>query len=171
MNSAYYPDIEASALLHCRSIFDQMADDPLWLERPGCHYDDDLKDKIRALWGRGKVVSAVAQVVEPAPVILGGEGKNPWDGVGEELTSLYNELRNFKGVVGEDGEVIPIEAKDQMAFFRTATSLLDKIVGLSERANNVKSVSEFTSRVIAVFDEVLTPQQRTQAMSKLGVEL
>ena len=159
MNNTYYPEVDPTWFLPLRVIFTALQGDPLWLERPECPYDEETCSAIREVWlqQRGERTERATRTAKPL-----GDSEDRWTQLEEELTTLYDELRNFQSGVSID------DAKEHMAVFRTATSLLDKLVGLSERANNVKSVSEFRARVLGVFDEILTPDQRSTAMEKLA---
>ena len=156
MNNSYYPELDVGNLLPLKVVFGSMANDPLWLERAECPYDVDQVEALREMWLAFRVRG---EKVAREPVEETGD---KWGDLEAELNQLYHDLRTYSGTV-EEGD-----AKEKMAYFRTATSLLDKMVGLSERAHNVKSVSDFQARVIAVFDEILSGEQRTRAMEMLG---
>jgi hypothetical protein len=54
-----------------------------------------------------------------------------------------------------------------MTYFRTATSLLEKIVGINERAVGLKHIHDFQQGVLAIFDDELKADQRTRVMERL----
>ena len=160
MDQNYYPpEIDTGLLLPIRCVFDGMLNDPLWLERRQCPYDTETVDALRDLW---VTFRASKEIVVPTAVTSINDGENKWDNIETELTSLYDDLRNHSKTMTLD------DAKEKMAYFRTATSLLDKITSIGERVQNVKAVSDFQARVMMIFDEVLTPEQRTTAMEKLA---
>lgn len=157
----YYPDIEAlgpNFLLPLQAVCEQMANDPLWLERRDCPYGDETKAKLRAC------LSTPKGPREPLPdePLLEGEGK--WDALTREAEMLYRDLSRLKA------EMAGTETKDQLAFYRTATILLEKLVALGERSANLRQISEYQSRVLKVFDAVLDPEQRTRATTLLKGE-
>lgn len=157
----YYPDIEPAVLVQVKVAFAAMTNDPLWLERNECPYDEDVAEALRSLYAAGRARETGSGGGRPAAPELLVEGPAKWENLEGELLQIYNELRAFT-------KLLDTTDKDQLAGFRTATSLLDKIVGLGERAKNIRAVSEFQSAVITCFDQVLTPEQRTQAMGILG---
>lgn len=166
MSDDFYPDVMPGGLLPAKLIVQGMEGDPLWLERRECPYDDETKHEITTFWemvraNRAETVSSNA----PPAIELDDQGEIKWDTLSDELTKLYNDLRSFQTTGTGDGS--RLDPKEQMAFFRTATSLMDKIVGLGERTMNIKQVSEFQGRVMAVFEAVLKPDQRTRAMEML----
>lgn len=153
----YYPEFDAGWLLPLRLVFESMQGDPLWLERQECPYDTEMTAALRDLWTKFR---AKAETKAVKSNLANADDK--WTQLSEEMTNLFDELKNFSSDISID------DVKEQMAYFRTATSLLDKITGLAERIHNVKTVSDFRGRVLQVFDEVLTPEQRTIAMEKLA---
>ena len=161
MENSFYPEVDHTWLLPLQVIFDNMANDPLWLERNECPYDPDVVNALRTVWMKFKIKPIVV-------VGAGGERKsladadNTWAQLTIEMTKLFDELRNFSQDIDE------ADVKEKMAYYRTATALLERIAGLGERANNVKSVSDFHSKVLSVFDAVLDPAQRTRAMEMLA---
>lgn len=151
----FYPNFEPMSLLPVKIAFEAMGNDPLWLERPECNYDPDTIETLRELFASKHMVKALTQVISNTP--------RKWDELGDELVNLFNELRGWQSTVNPDD-------KEQLAGFRTAVALLDKIVSLGERAKNIKAVSDFHNKVVRVFDQILTPEQRTTAMEMLSIE-
>ena len=89
------------------------------------------------------------------------EEGDKWQRLEAESNKLFRELSRA-------GDLI--EHKDnteKMAYFRTATSLLDKIVGIQERTANLKKISQFHAEVLRIMDDVLTEDQRTTVMMAL----
>lgn len=157
----YYPEIDGTTVLPVRLALNQMIDDPLWLDRPQCPYDEETTEVLRALWleVRGVREKAAQPRAERKPL---GEGASKWAELASEAEGLFQELRDFR-----DG--IPIEdTKDRLAYYRTATVLLDKMVALGERSLNLRNVSEFQEKVVSVFDQIMTPEQRTRATEMLA---
>ena len=153
--SNYYPNMDSVVLFPTKLVLGSMLNDPLWLDRAECPYDTETKDELRTLFSQ---LRAPGKTVR-AEVARSGDRMTD---LSDDLDTLFNDLREFSGHITEG------DTKEWMAYYRTATSLLDKITGLSERALNVKAVSDFQAKVIAVFDDILTPELRTLAMEKLG---
>ena len=157
MATTYYPDITQAMLIPIHLVLDIMADDPLALERAACRYPPEVVASLRALWTK---VSSGETAQEVVP-IAGRETVAKLDALDEELTQLLDSLR------GLALKMDPNDTKEQLNYFRTATALIAKLTDLQERMANVKEVGTFHAKVIAVFDDILTPEQRTQAMEKL----
>ena len=84
-----------------------------------------------------------------------------WTRLERESNKLFKSLTDFEG---------KLDTKDnaeQMAYFRTATSLLDKIVGIQERTANLKQISMFHDTVLRIMEDILDPGQRTNVMAQL----
>lgn len=78
-----------------------------------------------------------------------------------ETTALFQELRDAKGNFAVD------DHSERMSYFRTSTSLLEKLVGLKERSLNVRQISRFYGVVLQVMEEVLEPTQVTEVRERL----
>ena len=158
MATVYYPEITPGMLIPVHLVLDIMADDPLALERPTCKYPPEVVASLKALWAKLQTVPDAVPEVVP---IAGRESVNRIDALDDELTKLLDSLR------GLALRLDPEDTKEQLNYFRTATSLIGKLTELQERMANVKAVGEFHAKVISVFDDVLTPEQRTQALVRL----
>lgn len=77
----------------------------------------------------------------------------------KELRETYKELNTHKPSSEEDAAM--------MSYYRTRTSLLEKILGLIEQAHNQKQVSDFFAIVISILEETMSPTQQTQFMERL----
>lgn len=89
------------------------------------------------------------------------EPTDKWGRLEKESNKLFKMLTEFSG---------KLDAKDnteQMAYFRTATSLLDKIVGIQERSANLKQINLFHEAVLTTMEDVLEPEQRTAVLENL----
>jgi hypothetical protein len=154
----FYPTVEAGSLVPVSIIFAGLASDPLWLERKACPYDPATRAEIQAVWASarlghdGHAKSAPAQQGEELPL-------SDVD-LERDLNRLHHELIRAKTDADTEG-------KGDLGYFRVAVALMDKIVGLRERLNGVRAISDFRNLVFKVFEEVLTPDQRTKAITIL----
>lgn len=83
----------------------------------------------------------------------------------EKLEHESNELFDALTAAGKD-----LKDKDnaeRMAYFRTSTQLLERIVGIQERALNLKKLAEFQQLVLSIMDDVLDGDQRAQVRDRL----
>lgn len=169
MDNHYYPDIEGAWLLPLKVAFEGLRGDPLWLERKGCPYEEEVVEALRELWGmvrNSASAGAPEQKERPERAPL---GEDRWERLGQDAEALFQDLMAYKDDLdGIDDEGKAMKPSDRLAFYRTAAQLLDKLLTLGERAKNLKQVSDFQNRVLAVFEEVLTPEQRTRALTMMG---
>lgn len=105
---------------------------------------------------------AISKTVETGKSAV-EDDREPWVMLYEETRDLYSNLKNTE--IMED-----TNTSEKMAYFRTATSLLEKLVSLQERSLGLKEVGEFQHKVMDILETVMTPAQRTQVMEKLEKE-
>lgn len=145
MSEAFYPELPDSFVFALTVILENLAEDPEYLD-----FSPYSAEEIAVL-GR---FSALEEVE-----IL--ENGDKWSRLERESGALFKALTDAgKDMTGSDHA-------QKMAYFRTATSLLDKIVGIQERVANLKQISTFYSSVIGVLEEVLDAGQRTDVLNKL----
>lgn len=121
--------------------------EPGLLGDPDCPYSADTVAALRSL------DQAVAEVSE-APA-------DKWAKLERETSRLYDELKDSKDNLSIEDHA------ERMSYFRTATSLLDKLVGLQERAVGLKAIGTFHQTVLDIMEDVLDPGQRTDVMQRL----
>jgi hypothetical protein len=148
-----YPIIDPKSLIPLRIIQAELTKNPEYLDHEDCPYPADLKAFLRVF------ASLVVPVGARKP-FLGLHG-DKWAILESEANKLYDDLRNFSDEIGR-GDVA-----ERMSYFRTATSLLEKIVGINERAVGLKHIHDFQQTVLAVFEEELTADQRTRVTERL----
>lgn len=100
--------------------------------------------------------------VDADPSLAGTSGEmSKWELLEKQSDELFQALteagRNLKDK----------DDAARMAYFRTATSLLERIVGIQERAVNLKRVSQFQQAVLSIMDEVLDGDQRAAVRERL----
>lgn len=144
----YYPDVDPEGVWALELVLRSAKDDPTYLlESP---YDDE-------------VVAALQRIVGQVEQMLDEEldGADKWTRLEVETRRLFDALMAEQAMIGDR------ENAEKMAFFRTATSLLDKLVGIQERAANLKQVSLFHTTVLTVMEDILDAGQRTEVLERL----
>jgi len=121
--------------------------DPGLLNDPECPYSADTRVVLAGLQG-GK-----AEVAETP--------RDKWEKLERETGRLYDELKDSKDNLSIEDHA------ERMSYFRTATSLLDKLVGLQERAVGLKAIGTFHQTVLDIMEDILDPGQRTDVMQRL----
>lgn len=144
----YPPDLPDGAAFCLDLILQRMAEEPDFLDH--APYPQEDKDVL------AKLESRIEQIEEED---LDEDSK--WGRLEKESNKLFKMLTDFSDKLNDKDNT------ETMAYFRTATSLLDKIVGIQERTANLKQISLFHDTVLAVVEDVLDAGQRTQVMEQL----
>jgi hypothetical protein len=143
--SKYFPPLSNDALWAFSVIFEHLLSDPEYLEHEECPYPRDFREKLSKIKAKTTISEAEIEEID----------------LESEAHTLFLELRESKDHLTSDDNA------ERMSYFRTATSLLDKLIGMRERANNIKRVSAFYSSVLGVMEEVLEPAQVTVVRNRL----
>jgi len=149
---SYYPPFDEKVLWAIDVIRQQVENDPEYLDHPDCPYLPKSKEVLR-------------RIIRPQRIAeewdVETKGLNKWEKLELETTRLFEDLKRTKEDLSIDDHA------GQMAYFRTATSLMDKIVGLQERAMGVKKIHQFQQTVLDIMEDVLDAGQRTEVMERL----
>ena len=71
----------------------------------------------------------------------------------DESEQLYRQLKSF----GSDFK--DVSTAEQMQFYRTATTLMEKLLTLKERAANVKAVEKYYATVVECMEAMDVPER------------
>lgn len=146
---AYYPTLDLQTLKGLKIVLQLSSEDSSYfLDTP---WSGEIQLLVEELTKPKKIVHQAAPVEKK-------EGEEEWEFLARETRGLYDGLK----VAG-----IGLEGNELMAFYKTSTSLLEKLLAMQERANNLKHVSDFYQLVLDVMEDSLTGDQRTTVMQKL----
>lgn len=135
----FYPNIELVAIQSVVTALKLMQTDHEWLEE--APYP-------------GEVVRLLTELSGTNPSM----DKDPSDiDLLFETQKLYRDLNNTPRGSGAEA----------MAYFRTASVVLGRLLDLTAKAEEIKQYKEFKERVYALFENVLNPDQITDAMEFL----
>lgn len=137
----FFPDVDEWAV---RILLENLRADPNYLDHEDCPYSDEF----RTLFRGGAVEMGEIEDLD----------------LEAESLRLFTELREAKDSMGGDDHA------ERMAYFRTSTSLLDKLITMRERAQNVKAISRFYRVVLDLIEEMLEPGQITRFRERLKEE-
>lgn len=118
------------------------------LDDDDCPYSMETRLLLLKLLVKGDVVAEVTP-------------RDKWEKLEQETQALYDDLKESKDNLTTEDHA------ERMSYFRTATSLLDKLVGLQERAVGLKAIGTFHQVVLDIMEDVLDPGQRTEVMQRL----
>ena len=142
----FHPVLDETAIWALQVIATGLANDPGYLE--GAPYPEDVQKLLGGGRGRGRE---------------GGIDEATIDGfdVMEEVEALYLDLKSQRADFGVK------DAAEKMAYFRVSAALLEKLVNLRERANNVRQIGLFYAEVLDVMGSVLDVGQRERVRERL----
>lgn len=150
----YYPTLDPQTMKNISVIQKLAAEHPsYWLTAP---YSGEIQLQLEGMFFRKKASEKADKEEAELPI---NDDRESWQFLYEESRNLYINLKNAKPT-GDDPAA-------QMGYFRTATSLLEKLLSMSERANNLKQVSDFYALVMDIMEGVMSPTQRTEVMERL----
>lgn len=153
--SEYFPPLDSKTLWGLNIIAQQIAEDPDYLA--GSPYLSSDLEVINKMVGN----LAVAAEKTTAAAVTEDAGLDKWQKLEKESNYLFQQLKEFGDTV-KAGDVA-----ERMSYFRTATSLMEKLVNLQERALGLKQMSVFQSTVMEILDTLCTADQRTEVMTRL----
>lgn len=182
MTSPYYPNLHLGAIASLLTLRQQSEMHGDYLDNEACPYDEDTKDQLRRLLAPTiveKVVEVpvekiVERIVEKrvevaAKAAEGGGKRGPKpkstgvsdDEIGKEIGEIRQELKQLK----VDGRALQVA--DKIQIIKTRAALVEKMLSMSERVQNVKRLSLFQSVVMGVLDDLMTDELRQEFMKRL----
>lgn len=147
--SDYYPPLPEGSVFALDVILQNLAQDPEYLS-----VSPYSEEERRVLDQLGAHMSEIEDLENASDV-------DKWVKLERETQSLFSSLRT----AGD--ELRSGDSAQQMAYFRTATALLEKLVGIQERTANLKQIHQFHNTVLSVMEDTLEPGQRTEVMARL----
>lgn len=158
MSDYHYPDLTEHAQWAVRTVLTLAKEDSNYLKSPDCPYDPALVKLIESTIWVKLDVSGSSDTPPPSTPITEDEIDST---LAEDLYSVFTELKNYGKSIGQSDQT------ERMAYFRTATSLLERLVSARERALGVKQIKTFQDTVLTIMEDSMTPNQRTEVMDRL----
>lgn len=146
MADFFYPTIDATTVKNLLVMRQLVEEHPAYfLESP---YPTSVESDINLLFKHTRKA-----IVAPSPP----DAPEEID-VEAELRVLYTGLKNAKPNMDDS---------DQMGYYRTSTALLEKLLGLQEKARNIKAMSDHHRTVLNFIEEVCSPTQVEEFLKRL----
>ena len=150
----FYPVISEDAVMAINLARSYIAKEgPEWLDKRECKYSPTIKKFLTE--------SVVTGVGVPAEVEDLFEGNDEPEVLDRQIQKVLNRMDAMEAQLGG------MEPNEKLAFFKTRTALLEKLITLREKTNNLKEMSEFKATIITFLDEICTPDQITELMERL----
>jgi len=154
--SYHYPDLGEKAEWALGIIATLGTENADYFLHQDCPYEGRTLVLLQAMCQTPKDAPAA-----PATVVTDDEVASIDTTIEQDLLAVLKDLKHYGATLTNADQT------EKMSYFRTVTSLLEKLTMLRERAVGVKQVKEFEGAVLGVMEEVLTPEQRTQVMDGL----
>jgi len=149
---SYYPQLPEGAAEGVELILRALSEDPEYLQDPDCPYSLADIESLQRIAGLDQLWMDDEDDEED----------------GDQWARLERDTKRiFKSLMAEQQSLGNKDNAEKMAFFRTATSLLDKLVGIQERAANLRQIHKFHDTVMTIMEDVLEAGQRTEVMDRL----
>lgn len=147
--SFFYPSIDPKTIKSLVTIAQLAGEHPSYfLQSP---YGSEVEELIKRL--NSTTSKAIFTNSDPtAPT-----SADPYQGLSIELEVIYADLKSSK----------PSSDEEKLTYIKVASGLLERLLGLKERALNVKAISDFQKGVMEIMEDTFTPSQRTEVMEKL----
>lgn len=162
MTDRHYPYIDDLVGWALHTAVTLTIEDHAYLTDPECPYDPKTKQFVKEVvafrTGRSASSQAQPEVKKPLPPVSEDEIDST---LASDLHAVFRDLKDYgKGISATD-------QTERMAYFRTATSLLERLVNARERALGVKQIKDFQDTVLNIMEEICSPDQRTEVMDRL----
>ncbi len=167
---AVYPNIRPEAVMTMNIVVMNIEQDPSYLDRAECPYPKEVKDffrkKIEVIKGKRPKVSGSGSNEGEGEGDDGGngglfEGKDELIVLDTQIIQLIEDLEDFSQKL-DVGDV-----SEKMAYFRTKTALIEKLVTMRERISNLKEINDFRLTLLSFMNEICTKDQITELMHRL----
>ncbi|WP_157861996.1 hypothetical protein [Methylobacterium sp. Leaf361] len=159
MTDRVFPNLPQTLGFSFEAIRQQMEVDPGFLTDPACPYPDQLKGFLRKL-----VAPARGAEIDPEDAIF-REGQ----GLDDEADSLIREVKtaiNSMKRLQRDMESSD-DIGERLQFLKNYSSLMDRYLGIQEKAHGLKQMYEFQRLVIEIMEQVLDKDARLDFKERL----
>jgi len=164
MSERTFPRLEPSLGLQLKAIALQMEVDPGYLADERCPYPAELREQLRRLVSREAVVASVE-----ATFSEGQTQTEATDSLIEEIQAAINLMKKITTEMDRDGA----DVKERMDWLKNYGNLVDRYLGLKEKAQGSKAMIEFQRIVLTAMEQVMSKDQIFELKKKLraaGIE-
>lgn len=145
----FYPTVREETILSLNVVVQALERDPTYLDNPDCPYSDTIKAFFRT-----------KAAVSEAPIDLFADEEDLVV-IDQQIQAVINDLEAFSKTLGN------ADHSEKLAYFKTKTTLIEKLISMKERVFNLKEVNEFRNTVLSLLDDVCDKDQVTKFMQSL----
>lgn len=149
-----YPDISFNNVFDIYNIGQNMRRDPGYLE--DSPYSETIRKTIRLIFGQEEAPINSSPVSRPQPEAINFADLD----VSVETQYLFRET---KAILNSN----VLDDRDKATVIKTATSQMEKLINLIERAENINRVRDFESKVLRALKNVL-PEKKDEFLQELA---
>lgn len=178
MTQAYYPKLDIGGLAAIMAIRQQSEMFPDYFEQKACPYDQDTIKQLNKLFQIREVEKIVEKIVErevkietahraaegggvgPKKVKLKTSGVD-LDAVSKEIQDIREELKTLKT------DSFGMETGDRIQIIKTRAALVEKLISMDDRVNNLKRLSLYQSVVMGILDDLIPEEGRKQFIRRI----
>lgn len=170
---SHYPTLRIGVLTSLMQLKEDVDRNPDFLKAADCPYDRDVVDTIMSLF-KVKTVEKIIYKGAPAGVPTAKRGRPRKEGdlsesneiqVEDEITDLMVQLKNLS--VNEKGEDKALDSATKIQIIKTKSALIEKVLQMRERANNVRRAAHFQETVMGILDDIVTEDGRALLLERL----
>lgn len=156
MSGFTFPNITYDSILPFMVVLQKVSQDPSILDSSSCPYTPEVITFLRSLSPETSIMSAET---------LFGEEDSDVEVIEAEIKNQISYLSEMKLTMGGKTQ------KEKMDFLKISTTMLEKLVALQEKSSNMQQINEFRSEIMSIFEQILSPDQRTLVMERLETYL
>lgn len=159
-----YPALTSDKLLPFKLILQRLRGNPGYLDAEACPYGDDVKAWLKKNLGSG--LGAVVEAVEAVEAVGDVDLDDPesWSDVAQKAMATYAKLERL------EGELSVGDVGDQINIIKSQAAMLERVISIREKALGHREVAEFKRILLGFVDDIMSADQRTELMSRLGSE-
>lgn len=159
MSEIMYPSISILELQNFKTILSNCSD-PEYLKSSDCPYDTSTKKLIKSLIPDRVVQATISKAAPPKTKKVRSGGIKT-----DELEKEFNDLREEIKSLKIDGQ--SLEPKDRIQVIKTRAMIVEKILDMKERIDNIKKQQNFIATVIQIMEDSLPQDIRLEIIEKL----
>lgn len=150
-----YPTLTNDTILPFQAVFSQLLQYPDYLTHPDCPYSEGVVAFLRNLTPKG----------ESSFDVDSGLFDNEHE-TSEVIEAQILKQINFLQQLSTNVEYSSSQ-KEKIDFVKVNATLLEKLISLKEKNGNYKEIDHFRSEILKIFEQIMTPDQRTAALERL----
>lgn len=158
-----YPTVSLTELHKLKAIIVSAEGDPKYLDGRVCPYDKPTRELIKSLI-TDPILKATVAPREQEKVGRGAPRKGPVLPI-EEVEAEYADLRKDLQSLKTDAK--GLEPNEQIQVIKTRAALMEKMISLKERLNDMRRNTKFIATVMQIIEDELPQESRLRVIEKL----